>query len=416
MVLTIKINDKYIEIGNSEVIELSGIDNIDIDENLKINCDKLKQKMIDVIKNKSNEINFNNKKIYNHIKFYDFFGIKLDIKLDKIKSSFRTNIYYKNTLIHSCKKTIEPYFNYLILESMKKNSEFDYLFHKDNGFFNENKIIIDMMDINSKSNERFDMKIYFEKNNKSFGLECFEKHHVSKFDYDHRNEISRILNKNYFESDIRFTVIFWYDDIIDINKFNNKFNKFVKNNFKIHNRTKKEYCVDNLNTCINNKELCENIYESYINKLNPIININEINKLFQFKKNGKKEYLKYFKTNLKNMYLEEKKNDNDILFISNSDYDSDSDSNSGLIDDHISEDEYLSKYFFEDKLTFKGFGRYVIGLSSSDKYLKFNLERDRILDWYDNILSLLIDSFEKAYNDLDKLFYEKNIFGLVDKN
>lgn len=77
----------------------------------------------------------------------------------------------------------------------------------------------------------------------------------------------------------------------------------------------------------------------------------------------------------------------------------------------------MSKYFFENKLTFKGFGLYVIGLSSSDKYLKFNLERDRILNWYDNnILSLLIDLFEKAYDDLDKLVYEKNIFGLIDDN
>lgn len=110
MVLIIKINNKNIEISNSEVIELSGINDIDVDENLQIDYNKLKQKMISVIKTKSNEIKFNNKKIYNHIKFYDFFGIKLDIKLDKIKSSFRTNIYYKNTLIHSCKKTIEPYF------------------------------------------------------------------------------------------------------------------------------------------------------------------------------------------------------------------------------------------------------------------------------------------------------------------
>lgn len=136
---------------------------------------------------------------------------------------------------------------------MEKNSKFNYLFYDDNGFCDENKIIIDMMDTNSKSNERFDMKVYFDKINKSFGLECFEKHHTSKFDSDYRYEVSRILNKNYFESDVRFTVIFWHDDIINIDKFNDKFNKFVKNNFKIHNKTKKEYCIENLNTCINNQ-------------------------------------------------------------------------------------------------------------------------------------------------------------------
>jgi hypothetical protein len=148
------------------------------------------------------------------------------IKLDQIKNNkYQTNIYYKNTIVHTCKKTIEAYFNHLVFTNLESYPEFDYLFYNDDGFFDDNKVQIDTMETNSKSNERFDMKIYFENIDKSFALECFEKHHMDKFDSDNRFEISRMLNKNYCEKDVRFIVVFWYGDILNTKKFHTLSNK-----------------------------------------------------------------------------------------------------------------------------------------------------------------------------------------------
>lgn len=429
MVLTICTNKKNIEFSVSEVKLYSGVeankipfDNID---KFEINFDKLKSNILDVLeKYTPGQIKFDNKKIYNHIKFYKHLEIKLDIKLEEIsKSKYKTKIYYKNTLVHTCHKSIEAYFNYLILQNLTKYSEFNYLFYDDSEFFNYNFITIDYSQ--ERSNERFDMKIEFNNICKSFGLECFEKHHNNKHDIELGCERIRLLSKINFENDVRFVSIFWYDDIIDKNKFETKFKKYVVSNFNIHNKNKKDYCIQQLNTCIDSQELCESIYDSYKGKMEPRIDIKQINSLFCFIKEGQKKYLKNFKLRLKNMYIEEiiindKVNQNggdkfDDLFENqfNSDTESDSDTESetNLVEEQTTEEEYLKKYFHENKLTFDGFGHYVQGLSFGN-YLKFEKDKFRITNWYNKIMFALMKSFEDAYDDLDKLAYGKNIFGL----
>ena len=414
MVLTLIHNSKQIEISNADVKLYSGIEEIEIDSNLKIDYDKLNSKLIWNLKNSPDKIKFNNKKIYNHIKFYSFFGINLTIKLEQIKNNkYQTKIYYKNNPIHTCKKTIEAYFNYLVFTNLEAYPEFNYLFYSDDGFFDDNKVIIDTMESNSKSNERFDMKIYFKNINKSFGLECFEKHHWDKFDSDNRFEISRILNKNYCERDVRFIVIFWYGDILDSQKFNDKFKNIVMENFNLHNKTKKDYCIEHLSKSISNKKLCEIIYDSYNNIGEPVISINTINDNFIFTKNGKKKYLEHFMTDLENRYEYTNSNEYDIDLDLDSDSDSGSDSgsdsNSNL--DLDSKKDFIKKYIYEKKLTFDGLSEYLMGLGYGN-FLASQSDKFKVRDWFKNILFNLIKSFENGYDDLDKFTYEKNIFGL----
>lgn len=124
------------------------------------------------------------------------------------------------------------------------------------------------------------------------------------------------------------------------------------------------------------------------------------------------------------MYIEEMKMNNkvnqnggdkfDDLFGNQSDSESDIESDTDIITDselEITEEEYLKKYFYEYKLTFDGFGHYIQGLSYGN-YLKFEKDKFRITDWYNKIMFSLMKSFENAYDDLDKLAYSKNIFGL----
>lgn len=430
MVLTVQINNKNVEFSVSEVKKYLGIvDNnfLKPDSKQYIDLTELKNNILNILQNYIyGQIKFNDKKIYNHITFYKHLGFKLVIKIEKSTKHdnkaniYKTNIYYKNILLHTSHKTIEVYFNYLVLKKLNSHPQFAYLFHNDNEFFNDDLISID--ESTEKSNERFDMKIKFNNVSKSFGLECFEKHHANKHDIELNCERMRLLSKINYEKDVRFVCVFWYSDIFDKNKFNFKFDKYIVENFNLHNKIKKDYCVQQLNYCINDIELCKCIYDSYIGKLKPIISIDQINSLFEFVKGGKKKHLNDFELRLKKKYIEEMKmnkvNQNggdklNFLLENSSDSDSDleSDTDLDLSDEFETEKDYLKKYFDNDKLTFDGFGHYVQGLSFSD-CLKFEKDKFGITDWYNKIMFALMKSFENAYDDLDKLTYGKNIFGL----
>lgn len=426
MVLRISTSDKNMEFSVSEVKLYSGLEvnNIPFDniDKLEVSFDRLKSNILRILQNYTiGKIEFIDKKIYNHIKFYKHLGIKLDIKLESIsKSKYKTRIYYKNILIHTCHKDIEVYFNYLVLEILEKSPEFSYLFYADTGLFDENKIIIDHS--TRRSNERFDMKIELNGVKKSFGLECFENHHYDKFDIDYRYEVSRILNLKNFQKDIRFVGIFWFDDIIDKNKFSIKFEKIIKNNFISHNKTKKEYCVEELSKSVGNKKLCEIIYDSYKNKTEAIITINTINENFAFIKNGKKKYLKHFMNDLEDRYKSYNSNEYEIQDF-DLESDSDTETNDGIETESDTssiksielelKNDFIKKYIEDGKLTFDGLAEYLMGLGFGDFLAKVS-DKFKVRDWFKNILYDLMKSFENAYDDLDKLAYGKNIFGLND--
>ena len=423
MVLTISTSNKNMEFSVSEVKLYSGVEsnNIPFDniDKLKVSFDRLKSNIFRILQNYTvGEIKFIDKKIYNHIKFYKHLGIKLDIKLESIsKSKYKTRIYYKDILIHTCYKDIEVYFNYLVLKMLEKYPEFSYLFYTDTGLFDENKIIIDHS--TKRSNERFDIKIQLNDVEKSFGLECFENHHYDKFDIDYRYEVSRILNLKNFQKDIRFVGIFWFDDIIDEDKFLIKFTKIIKDNFILHNKTKKEYCVEELSKSVGNKKLCEIIYDSYKNKTEAIITISTINENFAFVKNGKKKYLKHFMDDLEDRYKSSNSNEYelgnfDLELILESCVDSDSDYVSSIVSSQLElKNDFIKKYIDDEKLTFDGLVEYLMGLGFGNFLAKVS-EKFKVRDWFKNILYDLMKSFENAYDDLDKLAYGKNILGLND--
>lgn len=54
-----------------------------------------------------------------------------------------------------------------------------------------------------------------------------------------------------------------------------------------------------------------------------------------------------------------------------------------------------------------------MGLGFGD-FLAKESDKFKVRDWFKNILYDLMKSFENAYDDLDKLAYGKNIFGLND--
>lgn len=285
--------------------------------------------------------------------------------------------------------------------------------------FNETKIFIDIIN-NNKSKERFDMKIKIS-DDKSFAIECFENHHKNKYDDDYVIEINRLLYKKYLEPDIKFIVVFWCIDILDSEKFYYKFD-LIKNQFDIHNKTKRDYSIEKLNNNITNIKLCEMIYDSYKNKNDAIIRIKDINKQFNFKKNMKKKFFKSFNFKLKNIFYEKKKlinnilsNDNELDFLDSDNENENENEKKNIkndidnIDDELK--EFLSEFYICDKLTFKGLYYYVNNLSHDD-YLESEIDKFNIIEWCKNIMSSLIESFENAYDNLSNINYDNFIFGL----
>jgi len=422
--LLIEINNKQIYFSPSQVRTYSGIENID--DSTCENYKKLKKYLIKVIeesrfnKNVNDKINFDSKKIYNHILFYSYLKIILDIVPEKINSDYKTFVKYKDKIIYSPAKTLEVYFNFKIIRLLKQNDKFSYLFDNDNKLFNSDKIIIDLPDDNVVIKDRLDMKIKIN-DDVHYGLELFEKGHIKKYDPNFIQEHIRIFSKMMYVPKVKFVVVFWYDDLFDKKIFNRKFNIIIEQ-FDKYSKTNRDYCIDNLNKVIINKpKLCEIIYDSYKNKNNAIINIDVINSLFVFNKNKEKKYLKLFISKITKKIKEDYKsfNDKDIEFLEDEENDEDDededDEVNELNEEDKDEDQYISdqckKYFIDDKLTYDGLIHYILGLNA-DNYLKYEKEKFGINDWIKNITSAFIDGLEEYNDNLKNDGIFNRIFGI----
>ena len=404
MVLTIGAN---ITFGNNEIVEYSGLINIS-DEKLNCNSvDELKKYLTGAIVCKE-KFYIIDKKIYNHIIFYSYIGIKLNLKYDEENN--KTLLCYNDIIVRQCYKTIEVYFNYNFISMCKKYKQFKNLFYDDNQFCRDKDYIEIDIKNSSESNERFDMKIKIN-DNASFALECFENHHINKNDPRYLIERTRLLRKIDYEKDVKFIVVFWRDDILNEENFKKKF-KCVIEQYNIHVKTKRDYCIEKLNENIKNKVLCTMIYNSYENKDEHIIDICNINEQFIFNKNMENKYLEHFESKLKNVFKENQKifknqtnSDDDLDFIS------DNDSQSEKFNE--TEEDFLNKFYFGNKLTFRGFTHYINGLAYGN-FLLNSIDKFNIIEWFNNTLYSLIKSFENAYDNLEKLSCENKIFGLTD--
>ena len=418
MVLFLEIENNKIAFGNDQIKELLGINKFKNDIYCDIN--KLKESCIlilnesELIDDKKNSlICFNDKKFYNHIKFYSYIGIIIKIKLEKDENSkYRTYLYYKNKKIHRSYKNYESYFNYKILQEIEGDKKYYYLFCQESKLFDENKISIDLGKF--KSDERFDMKIII-RDNVSFGLECFENHHENKNDPNLINETTRLLRKFYYEPDVKFVIVFWWTDLLVENQdiFDQKI-KIMYDQYDKYNKTLKQYTVTEIFKCTKNKKLSEIIYDSYQNNDESSIVIESLNKMFNFKKDKEKKYLSDFIATFenKNDYF----NDNDL--INDDTFDEDNEDNEDNESDNetcvINKSLDITKYYNNDKLTFKGLNHYIIGLSNGD-YLNSASEIFRIKEWYSNLSGSFISGLNSAYNDLSKIPFEDKIFGFNTK-
>jgi hypothetical protein len=140
MVLHLEIDENKVTFGNDQIKDFLGIYKITNDICNDIN--KLKELCVEILDKselgddgKNNLISFNDKKIYNHIKFYSYIGIIIKIKLEKDeKGKYRTYLYYKKKKIHKSYKNFETYFNYKILKDIETNKKYSHLFCKESTY------------------------------------------------------------------------------------------------------------------------------------------------------------------------------------------------------------------------------------------------------------------------------------------
>lgn len=341
--------------------------------------------------------------MFNHIKFYKFFNIKIKISLvSKSINTYKTKLYYKNKEFYICKKNYEVFFNCKIITKLKKQKIFRCLF-LDNKLYNEELIVIDK---SNSDRDRPDMKIIIN-NELSFGLEFFEKHHFKiKNDPENNLELNRIRRINE-HCNFKFTMVFDCNDINNSDNFNQKFKIIVdKSNELIDIKDEKKYCINGLLKHIPNKELCEMIYDAHQNPNESIISIDYFNNnIIAFKDlKYQKQYLKNFKCTIKKQYEFIKNNNNLVTNLAElgiDDSDSDFDDNVSN-NNFISEEDFIKKYYIDNKLTFEGFQCYINELGK--EYLININERFKLIKYNHNIFCGFIDGLHDKFNDFNKIF------------
>jgi hypothetical protein len=457
--------------------QFSGLDNIsNININDKTKCKEFLTKLLEkkqlkksekskqtssenVLKQNSNK--FDDKLMYNHIKFFEFYDIKIQIRLNlkpKSLSEYKTEIYYKNELIHKCVKNYEVYFNFKILNKLKENDMFKFLFDSETGVFNDKYILIDKN--GNKSTDRLDMKIIFD-DNISFGLEYFEKHHDNSKN-DPKKEIEIVRLRRIIDSEkIKFVFIFSHCDIMNNKKFNKKFNLLINECSRYLNaNNKKQYCVNELIKHFNQQKICEQIYDSYLDKNKCAISIKYFNdNLIQFKNTQcKKNAVNSFKQFIvdcyqyyNNLHIDLSNNDEvadlinstSLIHLNDSSDNSSNDSSNDSSDDSsndssddssddssndssndssdysledidkiMTRDEYIEQYYKDDELTFIGFNHYISQIRE-ENLLNVN-ERLKLNNYHSNIFKAYLDGLGEQFDDMQKLYDDNKIFGLDD--
>ena len=248
---------------------------------------------------------------------------------------------------------------------------------------------------NDNKHYRMDIKIFISEN-KYFCVEFFEGYHMRKDDMIMNIENNRIMNILYNNNDIDkilFVGVFWEKFLNDKEYFKNFINQIHKKyeNYLLCDN-KDEFCINALDKIIKNKFLSKSLYLSHENKNNPIINIEELNKIIKFKDNlsTKKHIIEFIKDT-----DELKKNtnndfDDDDTFLIDDDYNNDNnhDNNSKEI------------YCQNGKLTFGGLITY---LQVDKKYLINIDEHQRLINFPIKITDALIYAHEERFYNLNNL-------------
>lgn len=348
---------------------------------------------------------------YNTWLFYknNNYNIYLDIERKRTRNNYLLIIEDVKIKIR-----IQDFFFLKFIKKLKKKKLLqDWVI---DNYIDINKILIEEPIITNKSSKeyRVDYLLHISNNN-YICIEFFENAHKKKDDPDFKLEKNRIYsilhdsdNGNRYKK-ILFFGIYWESKIEDTICFKKFVNDIYSKIIEYKNiDDERLWCIDGIKKYVDNDILANCLYDAYKNENTPVIDINEINNVIQFKNNQcKVKHFDEFKLNIKELIDSESIDIEDDLVnnICSLDLDSESDSELSKIPNIT-----ISEYYENNKLSLKGLTRY---LKVKKDFLIDIKEEEKLLNFYTNITKGFIEGLTTMRQSLVNLEQNK-IIGLYN--
>jgi hypothetical protein len=312
----------------------------DIQLNVKYTNDKVRNTVLDFYKTHKR----NKSGCKTHFNFHVINNI-LEIKNEyKINSDNKCYIHIENDIEIPIRK--QDYFHYNFINRLKK--ELPHYYDKNN-FISEDFCNIENIRTikcnDTKKTYRTDMELHVCEN-EYICIEFFEKAHHNFNDLDmirEKNRIYNILHDDNSEKKIVHFAIYWEDKLMD-KKYLKKFVKLTIGKIKDYQNIndKKKWCIESINSYIQNYSFSEILYDCFQDKNKPLIHFNQLNSFIQWK--NKKIEKKYFNDIYKKFIDQlESKKDTDI-----------DDDDLDFLEEQNDDSKEKEIYYYDNKLTYHG--------------------------------------------------------------
>ena len=308
-------------------------------------------------------------------------------------SSNKSYLELKNNTTFYIRKQDEFHFILVcsIFNYLKKNKHVELLNEffvetDDDLFVNERLVQIESSE-KTKDGNHYRTDMSFTINSKKIVVEYLEKQHERDKDLDYPFEKTRAFNLLFNNKSINNEIVhisyFWdrqYGDKKYYKNFVTKLCKLMVDYWDISDKDK--YSIRKLTEIVNSESLAKQIYKAHTNRNKPIIDIDDINSIINWKKSNSNElWYNEFKNKVKNYIDEINKNNQASAFDDSDDEDTD-DKN------EITSDKYYQVINNQVYLTQSGLHLYI---SVEKDYLDDYTEYFRLRKFYEDITQGLVD-------------------------
>lgn len=328
---------------------------------------------------------------FNQIQKLRFNNIVNDISRNL--SSNKSYLELKNNTKFFIRKQDEFHFLLVcsIYDYLKKNEHDELLDEffietEDDLFVNESLVQIECSE-KTKDGNHYRTDMSFTINSKKIVVEYLEKQHERDKDLDYPFEKTRAFNLLFNNKSVNNEIVhisyFWdrnYGDKKYYKNFVTKLCKLMVDYWDISDKDK--YTIRKLTKIVGSESLAKQIYKAHTNKNKPIIDIDDINSIINWKKSNSNElWYVEFKNIIKN-YIDEVNKNKQVSAFDDSDDEESDDKN------EITSDKFYQVIDNQIYLTQSGLHLYI---SVEKDYLNDYTEYFRLRKFYEDITQGLVD-------------------------
>jgi hypothetical protein len=347
--------------------------------------------MFDYLRNEESWDKSGHRTSFNQIQKLIFNNIVSDVSRNI--SSNKSYLELKNNTKFNIRKQDEFHYHlvFSIFNYLKKYKHTELLNEffvetDDDLFVNERLVQIESFE-KTKDGNHYRTDMSFSINSKKIVVEYLEKQHERDKDLDYPFEKTRALNLMFNNKSVNNEIVhisyFWdrqYDDKKYYKNFVTKLCKLMIDYWDISDKDK--YSIRKLTEIVKSESLAKQIYKAHTNRNKPIIDIDDINSIINWKKSNSNElWYNEFKDKVKN-YVDEINKNNQASAFDDSDDEETNDKN------EITSDNYYQDIDNQVYLTQSGLHLYI---SVEKDYLEDYIEYFRLRKFYGDITQGLVD-------------------------